>query len=305
MTTEELLKAIGDIDDDLVAEAETWSEGSPEIFRKRRKKRIWKGFLIGLAAAMAVIVVLPNISMSVAYAWEKLPVLSTIVKVVVWRDYHVEEGRYEANVSTPQLTLEAGEESDADTDEQLQQSVETINTSVEELTNQIIAEFEKGLEADEELEGADSISVGHEILTDDERYFSMKVWVVEAMGSGYELDYYYTIDRRTGKILKLADLFEDDSYVETISEEIKRQMRREMAEDENAIYWLDDPEVSFWNFEQIDRDQSFYISSAGELIICFNEGDVAPMYMGCVTFDMPMEVWKEPRDDASRSDSLK
>ena len=70
-------------------------------------------------------------------------------------------------------------------------------------------------------------------------------------------------------------------------------MRQEMEEDENATYWLDDPETEYWNFEQIAADQSFYISSAGELIICFNEGDVAPMYMGCVSFDMPPEVWKD------------
>ena len=293
MTTEELLRAIGDIDDDLVSEAEVWNESSPEIFRKRRKKKVWKGCLIGLAAMLAVVVFLPNLSMSVAYAWEKLPVLSSIVKVVVWRDYYRQEGRYEADVQAPQLTLEEGEETDEKTREQLQQSVETINASVEELTDRIIAEFESGLENDKNLEGADSISVGHEILTDDEHYFSMKVWVSEAMGSGWEQDYFYTIDRRTGNILKLADLFEDDTYVGTISGEIKRQMRQEMEEDENATYWLDDPETEYWNFEQIAADQSFYISSAGELIICFNEGDVAPMYMGCVSFDMPPEVWKD------------
>lgn len=293
MTTEELLKAIGEIDDDLIAEAEAWSGASPEVSRSRKKKKLWKGCLVGLAAALAVVILLPNLSMSVAYAWEKLPVLSTIVKVVVWRDYHVQEGRYEADVATPQLALEPGEQADEKTQEQLQQSVEMINASVEELTDQIIAEFEKGLEEDENLEGADSITVGHEILTDDEHYFSMQVWVTEAMGSGWEKDYFYTIDRHTGKILTLADLFEDDSYIETISEEIKGQMRREIAEDENVVYWLDDPEVSYWNFEQIAPDQSFYISPAGELVICFNEGDVAPMFMGCVSFDMPMEIWCE------------
>lgn len=293
MTTEELLRAIGDIDDDLVAEAEAFSGASSDISGKRKRKKVWRGLLVGMAAALAVIVFLPNISMSVAYAWEKIPVLSTIVKAVVWRDYHVEEGRYEADVKTPKLTVEPGEEADSSVNEQLQESVETINASVKELTEKIIAEFEAGLEADENMEGADSISVGHEILTDDDRYFSMKVWVTEAMGSGWEQDYFYTIDRRTGEIIKLEDLFEDDSYIETISEEIKRQMREEMAEDENVFYWLDDPELSFWNFEQIPRDQQFYINPAGELIICFNEGDVAPMYMGCVSFDMPAEVWHE------------
>lgn len=293
MTTEELLKAIGEIDEDIIAEAAEQEKGTWDSYRARRRKRRRGSILAGLAAAaVAVVILLPNLSMSVAYAWEKIPVLSSIVKVVVWRDYQVEEGRHEANVVVPRVEVEAGND-DGALREQLQQSAEEVNASVEELTETIITEFEAGLAEDEDLEGADSVTVGHEVLTDDERYFSMKLWVVEAMGSGWETDYYYTIDRRSGKILTLADLFEDESYIETISEEIKRQMRQEMEEDENVVYWLDDPEVGEWNFERISGDQGFYISSSGELVICFDEGDVAPMYMGCVSFDMPAEIWQE------------
>lgn len=295
MTTEELLKAIGELDEDIVAEAADQERGTWDAHRVRRRKRRWGKIVTGLAAAAAaVVILLPNLSVSVAHAWEKLPVLSTIVKVVVWRDYHVEEGRYEADVNVPQVKVEPGQdEADPAVQEELQQSAETINASVEELTEKIIAEFEANLEKDKDLEGADSIKVDHEVLTDNERYFSMKVWVLEVMGSGWVKEYYYTIDRRTGKILTLADLFDDDSYVDTISEEIKRQMQAEMAEDENVVYWLDDPDIPEWNFKQIAVDQSFYISSAGELVICFDEGDVAPMYMGCVSFDMPADVWQE------------
>ena len=295
MTTEELLNAIGDIDEDLVAEAaqpETTKVISIENHRKNRKKRWNKAIAGAVAAAAAVMILLPNLSVSVAHAWEKLPVLSTIVKVVVWRDYHVEEGRYEADVSVPKVSVEPEADTDDTVKAQLKQSADKINASVEELTDQIIAEFESGLEADTDLQGADSIHVGHEIVTDNDRYFSMKVWVLEVMGSGYEQDHYYTIDRSTGKILTLSDLFDDDSYIETISEEIKRQMQEQMDADENVYYWLNDPDIPEWNFKQIPKDQSFYISSDGALVICFNEGDVAPMYMGCVQFEMPKTIWQ-------------
>lgn len=294
MTAEELLKAIGGLDEDLIAEA-AQPKQAPVLqideCRKKRKRKWGKVFAGVLAAAAAFVILLPNLSMSVAYAWEKLPVLSTIVKVVVWRDYQVEEGRYEANISVPQVTVEPKEDADDVLKEQLKESVDVINASVEELTNQIIAEFEANLEADKELYGADSIHVGHEVVTDNDRYFSMKVWVVEAMGSGYEQDHYYTIDRSTGKILTLADLFADDSYRETISAEIKRQMSEQMAADENICYWLNNTDVPEWNFKQIAENQSFYISGDGTLVICFNEGDVAPMYMGCVSFEMPETIW--------------
>ena len=295
MTTEELLNAIGDIDEDLVTEAaqpETAKVVSIENHQKNRKKKWGKVIAGAVAAAAAFVILLPNLSMSVAHAWEKLPVLSTIVKVVVWRDYHVEEGRYEADVSVPKVTVEPEDGADEAVKEQLKQSADQINASVKEMTDQIIAEFEAGLENDPEMYGADSIHVGHEVVTDNDRYFSMKVWVLEVMGSGYEQDHYYTIDRSTGKILTLADLFADDSYIETISEEIKRQMAEQMAADENVYYWLNDQDVPEWNFKQIPEDQSFYISNDGTLVICFNEGDVAPMYMGCVSFEMPKTIWQ-------------
>ncbi|MBO5154319.1 MAG: DUF3298 domain-containing protein [Eubacterium sp.] len=295
MKSEELLKAMGGIDEDLIAEAaqpETAKVISIENHRKNRKKRWGKVAAGAVAAAAAFVILLPNLSMSVAYAWEKLPVLSTIVKVVVWRDYHVEEGRYEANVSIPKVTVEPEDGADEAVKEQLKQSADQINASVKEMTDQIIAEFEAGLERDTELQGADHIHVGHEVVTDNDRYFSMKVWSVEEMGSGFEQDHYYTIDRSTGQILTLADLLTDDSYIETISEEIKRQMQAQMDADENVYYWLHDEEIPEWNFQQIAKDQSFYISQEGNLIICFNEGDVAPMYMGCVTFEMPKTIWQ-------------
>ena len=295
MTSEELLRAIGDIDEDLIAEAakpRTAPVVPMEAYKKTRKKR-WKKACAGMvAAAAAMVILLPNLSMSIAHAWEKIPVLSTIVKVVVWRDYHVEEGRYEADVSVPKVKVEPEESADDAVKEQLQHAADQINASVEELTDRIIAEFEAGLERDKDLQGADSICVGHEIVTDNDRYFSMKVWVLEEMGSSYEQDHYYTIDRRTGNILKLADLFDDDTYIETISDEIKRQMKEQMDADENVSYWLDDEDIPEWNFKQIPEDQSFYITEEGTLMICFNEGDVAPMYMGCVTFEMPKTIWQ-------------
>ena len=294
MTSEQLFEAVGEIDEQWVAEAAEPATDRiiPMEQRQKQKKHCWGRITVGVAAAAAaVIIVLPNLSPSVAYAWEKVPVLRTIVKVVVWRDYQVEEGRHEADISVPQVKVEPQDQADDAVKEQLQQSADRINATVEEMTDQIIAEFEAGLKDDPNGQGADSIHVGHEVVTDTDHYFSLKVWNLQVQGSGYEQDYYYTIDRETGKTLSLADLFTDDSYVQTISDEIKRQMREEMAEDENVQYWLDDPEVEEWNFDRIAADQSFYITDRGTLMICFNEGDVAPMYMGCVSFEMPAEIW--------------
>ena len=50
-----------------------------------------------------------------------------------------------------------------------------------------------------------------------------------------------------------------------------------------------------WDFQSITDDTSFYLNQNGEVVICFNEGDVAPMYMGCVEFVIPNEVLADIR----------
>lgn len=59
------------------------------------------------------------------------------------------------------------------------------------------------------------------------------------------------------------------------------------------MYWVDYTDVPDWNFEAITEDTSFYLNNEGDLVICFNEGDVAPMYMGCVEFVISREDLKD------------
>ena len=61
-----------------------------------------------------------------------------------------------------------------------------------------------------------------------------------------------------------------------------------------VYYWLED-EIEDWNFKAIQEDQTFYIDENGNIVISFNEGDVAPMYMGVVTFTIPGEVLADIR----------
>ena len=98
------------------------------------------------------------------------------------------------------------------------------------------------------------------------------------------------ISKETLDVMKLSDLFQDGSdYVTVISDNIKEQMRQKMKEDENNLYFLDD-DMPEDDFKSIAADQNFYINSADQLVIAFQEGDVAPMYMGTQEFVIPDEV---------------
>lgn len=261
---------------------------------KRERSRQGKGrtMRIALAAVAAVAVLfvaLPNMSADVAYAMSNIPVVGRLVEVVTFRDYQYTDERHNADIEVPELVMgtEAGTEAD-EVQENLGQSAEEINAEIQEITDQLIAEFEAGLAEDG---GYQDMMVTSEILNTSENYFTLKLICFQAAGSGAEWDYFYTIDLATGERLVLADLFVKGSdYLTPISENIKDQMRRQMAEDEDVMYWVDTGDGPEWDFQGITDETSFYLNADDNVVICFNEGDVAPMYMGTVEFEIPEEV---------------
>ena len=246
--------------------------------RMMKKKNVYKG-LAAVAAAMAVVVALPNTSSTVANAMQSIPVFGEFVKVVTFRDYQYDSDKKTADVSVPEVVVDA----DANTEnaEKMKESTEQINAEIQKISDQWIKEFKKDLAKD----GYKDMQISSEVIKTTDDYFTLKLTCTQTEASGYEENHYFTLDRKTGKQLKLADLYSGEAdYKKRISDNIKKQMREQMKADENVSYWLDDKDLPEMNFTEITEDTAFYINEDGKLVICFNEGDVAPMYMGAVQF---------------------
>ena len=255
--------------------------------RKVKKIKLWKT-CASAAAVLAIVLVLPNTSQTAAAAMQQIPLLGNLFKITTVREYQVDEERNMANVKVPQVEVQDTTEgnTDADRAEQAKESADAINFDIEEETNKLIDEFKESMKNEE---GYQDIYIDSKVLTDNDRLFSLELILYQGAGSGYEQHKHYTVDKLTGKELTIEDLCGDD-YVNTISEEVKEQMRAQMAADETVKYWLDDPDVPEWNFDKIAEDQDFYVNAEGHVVICFNEYDVAPGSMGCVEFIMPQTV---------------
>ena len=255
--------------------------------RKVKKVKLWKT-CTSAAAVLAIVLILPNTSQTAAAAMQQIPLLGNLFKITTVREYQVDEERNMANVKVPQVEVQDSTDgnTDADTAAQAKKSADAINFDIEEETNKLIDEFKESMKNEE---GYQDIYIDSKVLTDNDRLFSLELILYQGAGSGYEQHKHYTVDKLTGKELTLKDLCGDD-YVNTISEEVKKQMKEQMAADESVKYWLDDPDVPEWNFDKIAEDQDFYVDAEGHVVICFNEYDVAPGSMGCVEFTMPQTV---------------
>lgn len=265
-------------------------EAKCENRKERRNARITR--ITATAAALAIVfIALPNMSPTIAYAMEQMPIIGQFVKVVTFRNYEYEDEQHKAELDIPEIVID-----DQIQDEQLQSVLEDttneINAEIQKISKELLDEFVNHMR--DEM-GYKELIVKSEVVATTQEYFTLKLSCYQGEASGYERDYFYTIDLISGKRLQLQDIFKEGvDYITPISENIKEQMQSQMAKDENVLYWLAD-EMEELNFSGITEKTNFYINENDDVVISFNEGDVAPMYMGNVEFEIPAEVLQEIR----------
>lgn len=247
-----------------------------------------------VAAAVAVLVVLPNTGADIAYAMGNIPVVGGLFRAVTFRDYQYDSDRFSANVEVPQIVVEDVEKPDREQTEnsqKLQETVEQVNFDIDEVTDQLIEEFKESAELGESY---GTLDIHHETVTDNDRYFTLKLSIYQAAASGAESYKFYTIDKQSGQQVHLADLFQENSgYNKLMSENIRNQMRTLMAEDEMNMYWVDNMDMPELNWEGLKEDQNFYFDENGNIVIVFDEYEVAPGYMGAQEFTVERAVFEK------------
>ncbi len=222
---------------------------------------------------------------------EQIPIIGQLVDVVTFRNYTYETNRQMADINVPEIKVNDLTEN-SDVQEKLDRTAAEINAEIQSITDNLIKEFESNLKDDW---GYQDIMVKSEVLATTPDYFTLKLICYQGAGSGYQWNYFYTIDLNTGERLKLKDIFKEGAdYITPISENIKQQMQEQMDADEMVYYWLND-DIEEWNFKSITDETSFYLNEKDHVVIGFNEGDVAPMYMGTVEFEIPAEVLSDIR----------
>ncbi len=251
---------------------------------KPKKMPLWKRTSVAIAAALVLAVLLPNMNANIAMAMEKIPVIGDLIKVVTFHRYDFQDNDREATVEVPQIETDL---TDSPEPETAQGSIDQVNQDITAYTDQIIEQFTAGLSEEDKK----ALDIRYEVLTDTDSWFALRLDVLEIQASGYQYSKFYNIDKITGKQAELKDLFRDGAdYITPLSENIKEQMRSQMQADESKIYFLDDTDTPETNFTAIRADQGFYLDDNGDLHIAFDEYEVAPGFMGQITFQIPKEA---------------
>jgi hypothetical protein len=249
--------------------------------KKSNFKRI-KIAVASIVGAVAILTVGVNSSSVVAATLSKVPVVGSIVKVLTFREYTVNEDTYKADIKVPSI-------------QGLENNKELENSLNEKYLNEAKEQY-KAFMADMEYikkigGGHAGVKSGYEVKTDTDKILAILRYNVSTSNSFSETKY-DTVDKQKQILLTLPMLFKNDSYVKNITDNIKKQMLELNKADSSNYYWVEgivkDPKMIA--FKEISKDQSFYINSQNKLVICFQKYEVAPGAMGHLEFVIPTEI---------------
>ncbi|MDW7661799.1 MAG: DUF3298 domain-containing protein [Bacillota bacterium] len=239
--------------------------------------QIGKKFAMASVASLIIFTGMVNVNQSFAMAMSELPVIGAVVKVLSYRFDVIENDNVDADIEAPVISgLE---------DEVLEN---TLNEKYFEESKELYDDFIEEMGEIIEMNGHLGVDSGYVVMTDTDKILSIGRYVVNTVGSSSTTFQYDTIDKEEGVLITLPGLFKDDAYIKRLSDYLIETMKSEMENDDSKVYWVGDDK--FEQFESIDANQSFYITAEGKLVLSFNKYEIAPGYMGVITFEIPTEI---------------
>ncbi|PZG33360.1 DUF3298 domain-containing protein [Listeria ivanovii] len=235
-----------------------------------------RSILTTLAIVIAVFIITISTNSAIAQAMMQVPLVKNIVQVFVGTEHTEKTAKTEISLKLPKIQgLE---------EKTLQKDINKayINTG-EELLKEYKTEIERGNEYIE-------ISSDFEEINNTNQLLTIRLTTEKIRASSYTENSYLNLDKKNQKILKLNDLFKDDSYVNLIKNNILLQTHQQMETNPEKIYW----DINEWepSFSAPNLEKHFYINTNNKLVITFNKYEVAPGSMGNIEFKIPTSVIK-------------
>lgn len=239
--------------------------------KKSRIKRLQ--FLISTAALIILALNTVALNTSVVYAntLKDIPVLSNIAKVFTFKEYKEKEEFIDADITIPSVDIKNAKYENV------------INDKIHSKMNNLIDESRKrGKEykkaflargGKEENFRPLKVFMDYEVKSFDNNILSFVIYKTETLGSSHDKAYYYNIDLEINENLKLDDVIDSKKYV---NELIKKMIDKNIKN-----YFTDDD-----GFKSIEDDQQFYINKDGNIVIVFDEYEIAPGSTGRPEFEI-------------------
>ena len=268
-------------------------ESAPSPKKKNNVVKFTRWASTAAAAMLLCFTVGLNTSQSFAMEMAKIPLIGTVAKVLTIRSYEITNDTTTTTVEVPEVQVETAAED-------IKNAITDINAKIQTLVDEYTAEkyaeideykeqfFANGGTEEEWSKRYIDVNVDYEVKHQSETTLSLLIdgWI--SWFNFEEFRKFYNIDLVTGKELTLLDIFGEDAYEYTEKCVLEQMHQRIDADPENVVFWgINEAEDMGNKFIGVDETTPFYINEKGNVVISYNEYDVAPGYMGIVEFEIP------------------
>ena len=267
----EIPKELDDVINDAFKESEDKKIENNKKDWRRNMKNMKKWY--ASAAAVGLIIVSVNASSTFATSLENIPVIGNIIKIVNFNNYRINKDGMDVSISLPEVSSDS-----KDLEYKLNKEFEKEGKEAYKKYEVEVAKLEK-----EGKTTHKSADIWSETIAENDKTASIAIYNTEIEASAATSRKIYNINKEDKTVLTLEGMFGNNDYVDVLSKNILSQMKERTKKDSNDVYFVD-------NTFKIKKDQPFYINDKGELVICFDEYEVAPGSAGLVEFVIPSNI---------------
>ena len=267
----EIPKELDDVINDAFKESEDKKIENNKKDWRRNMKNMKKWY--ASAAAVGLIIVSVNASSTFATSLENIPVIGNIIKIVNFNNYRINKDGMDVSISLPEVSSDS-----KDLEYKLNKEFEKEGKEAYKKYEAEVAKLEK-----EGKTTHKSADIWSETIAENDKTASIAIYNTEIEASAATNRKIYNINKEDKTVLTLEGTFGNNDYVDVLSKNILSQMKERTKKDSNDVYFVD-------NTFKIKKDQPFYINDKGELVICFDEYEVAPGSAGLVEFVIPSNI---------------
>ncbi|MFC0561388.1 DUF3298 and DUF4163 domain-containing protein [Halalkalibacter alkalisediminis] len=251
-----------------------------EALKQKNKPFVWFKPLLYTAASLCMIFIgILNTSQAFAENVYDIPILGSVAQVFTFREYSHSDNGYGINVKVPAIEGTGHTELEKRINQEIQSKIDMVEKNAKlraEENKQIILD-EGGTEEDLSYF---IVEIDYEIKSSTEKILSFVVNVSESFANTYTYQTFYNIDLETGKEITLIDIL-GENYKEVVTKNIMEQIKKQTENNPEFTYYVSDE-----GFEIVEDNLKFYINSAGNVVISFDKGEIAPPPMGIQEFEI-------------------
>ena len=248
-----------------------------------RKVRWGLKGLISFAAAAACFTLMMHVSPVFAQNVANLPVIGEFLRIVTGVQIDKEDANEVIHITLPKVENSGNAEFEKQINQRIEEELDHLSAEAREQAEAL----KKEAAGQEEPYSPVDFYADYHIHYNQGTLLSFSIDTTTTMASGYDQRYFFNLDLETGQELTLTEVIGQDK-LEAADQQIRAQIEQRLAEDPSSFFDFGEE----GGYSGLKADQKFHINENRQVVVVFDEYEIAPGSSGTPEFILNLPLLK-------------